>query len=58
MEMQLAVRDAVAELKLRIIAQCELAASMARSGDNAKARSARDMLLKLLFKLDLMELRP
>jgi hypothetical protein len=55
MEMQPTVRAAIAELKLGIIMQRQLAASMARSGDVAKARSARDTLLKLLFKLDLLE---
>lgn len=55
MEMRKKGTDAVAELKLRIIAQCELAATMARSGDASKARSARDHLLKLIFELDLVE---
>jgi hypothetical protein len=49
--------DDVAELKLRIIAQREVAARMARSRNAAKARTARETLLKLLFQLDLLESR-
>jgi hypothetical protein len=47
--------DSTASLKLRIIQQQELAAELARTGNGPKARSARDALLRLLNKLDLVE---
>ena len=56
MEAQTYLReDPTASLKLRIIQQQELAANLARTGNAPKARSARDALLSLLNKLDLLE---
>jgi hypothetical protein len=47
--------NAVAELKLRIIRQQEIAAKYARNGKAAKALAARAKLLTMLNQLDLLE---
>ena len=49
------VRHQVAELKARIIRQQESVAELARSGNTAKAREARQVLYQLLNQLDLLE---
>jgi len=48
-------RGALGELKLRIIAQCDLAAKLCRDGRQSQARAARDKLLALLHQRDLLE---
>jgi len=55
MEAQALREDSAALLKLRIIQQQEIAAALARTGNVSKARSAREALLRLLNKLDLVE---
>jgi signal transduction histidine kinase len=45
----------IADQKLRIIRQQELAAALVRSGEDERARQARAKLLSMLSELDLME---
>ena len=54
MEMVEGRGDAAAQLKLLIIHQQKLAADFARTGKTEKARAARNALLSLLNKLDLL----
>jgi hypothetical protein len=46
---------ALAELKLRIIRQRELAAALVRQGSREAARQARAKLLGMMFQFDLMQ---
>jgi hypothetical protein len=55
MEVRTPRRDDEAELKLLIIRQQELAAELARKGNEPKAKAARARLLALLNQLDLMQ---
>lgn len=45
----------LAEIKLQVIRQQELAASRERQGHREKARQARDKLIALVFKMECLK---
>jgi hypothetical protein len=47
-------RDEIAELKMYIIRQQELAAELERAGKKQQARAARNKLYPLLHRLDVL----
>jgi hypothetical protein len=55
METRKVRRDEKAELKLRVIPLQERVAELARSGQIAKAREARQELYRLLNQIDILE---
>ena len=55
MEAPAFAKDGIAELKLFIIREQERVADLQRRGQRAQSRSARDRLLELMHRLDVLQ---